>query len=102
MSMQQTQRKPQRRRRPRDQKGSYRLAVFFLDHRQPTGQAYYFNSTIRQDQNRTAKSRLKYLIDKKWQGKVSWAGLYHHNQLIEEFKIGENQWLDASKTAKLP
>ncbi len=101
MSMQQTSRK-QRKRRPRDQKGIHRLGVFFLNHRHPTGKAYYFNSTIRQDQNGNAISRFKYLVEKKWQGKVSWAGIYRHNQLIEEFKIGENQWLDPSKTARLP
>lgn len=99
--MQTTTRKP-RKRRPRDQRGIHKLAVFFLDHRQPQGKAYCYYSTIRQDQNSNAKSRLKYLVNKKWQGKVSWAGLYVNNQLIEEFKIGENQWLDPSKAAKLP
>lgn len=73
-------------------KGAYKLAVFFVDHRHPRGQAYYFNSTKRQDDNGTAKRRLKYLVDGKWRGKVSWAGLYFENGLVEVFRIGDNRW----------
>ena len=101
MSMQ-TQ--PKKKRRPNDAKGIYKLAVFFLErlHRQPEGKPYYFLSTRRQDQNNTAKKRLKYLVSEKWAGKVNWAGLYENNQLIEEFKIEANLWQSPSKAAKLP
>lgn len=92
----------QARRRPKSPRGDHKLAVFFLEHQNPSGQAYYFYSTMRQDYNRTAKKRLKYLVDEKWAGKVNWAGLYVANQLVEEFKIAENKWQDPSKAAKLP
>ncbi len=81
-------------------RGIYKLAIYFVDHKHPTGQAYYFYSTERQDQNRTGQRRLKYLVTKKWAGLVSWAGLYLQNQLIEEFKIADNRWQEPSKAAK--
>lgn len=97
MSRSQKSRSRSRRPQKKDIRGRHKLAVFFLDHRQPKGQAYYFYSTLRQDQNQTAKRRLRHLVNKKWQGLVSWAGLYYQNQLIAEFKIAENQWQDNSK-----
>lgn len=87
--------RPSKRPRKKDIRGRHKLAVFFLDHRQPKGQAYYFYSTLRQDQNQTAKRRLRHLVDKKWQGLVSWAGLYYHNQLIAEYTIGDDCWRQA-------
>jgi len=89
-----------KKRRPKDAKGIHKLAVFFLDHRHPKGHAYYFYSTIRQDQNGSARRRLKYLVSEKWAGKVNWAGLYVYNQLDEEFKIAENEWQSSLKAAR--
>ena len=88
------------RLRVKDTRGMYKLAIYFIDHKQPNGRAYYFYSTRRQDQDRTAKRRLKYLVNKKWAGLIHWAGLYYHNQLIQEFKIADNQWQDNSKVGR--
>ncbi|NRB53355.1 MAG: hypothetical protein HRU41_37215 [Saprospiraceae bacterium] len=92
MNRLQKSRSRDKRPRKKDIRGRHKLAVFFLDHRQPKGQAYYFYSTLRQDQNQTAKQRLRYLVNKKWQGLVSWAGLYYCNVLIAEYSVSDNCW----------
>lgn len=84
----------QRRPRPKaSDKGDYKLAVYFIDHRQPHGKPYYFYSKKSQDKAGTAANRLKQLVfSTNFKDKVNWAGLYHTGTLIATYKREDNQW----------
>ncbi len=86
MSQQTNYQKP--RKATAGDRGAYRLGVFFVDHKSKDGQAYYFYSNQAQDRANTSANRLKQLVAVKWKGKVNWAGLYHHNEQIAEYKDG--------------
>ncbi len=100
--MNQTTKQP-RRVRP---KGRYKLAIFFIDHRIPSGKACCHYSTPNQDRYGKSLNRLKYLINggyKKYEGKVDWAAIYENGEMLMEFKDHKenNQrfWLSVSSQA---
>lgn len=75
-------------------RGAWKLGVYFVTHQQAHARAYYFFSNKAQDKAGTAAGRLKKLVlNKKWEGKVNWAGLYHNGTLMATFKREEGVWV---------
>lgn len=78
-------------------KGRYRCAVFFKDHRIPNGNAFNMHSNRNQDDRNVSINRFKQLIlrGEKFEGKVNWAGIYENNILIWEYKDDLKTWAAA-------
>jgi hypothetical protein len=78
-------------------KGRYRCAVFFKDHRIPNGNAFNMHSNLNQDYRNVSVNRFKQLILKgeRFEGKVNWAGIYENNILIWEYKDDLKTWAAA-------
>ena len=74
------------------EKGKYKLGVFFINHQQPNGNAYYFHSRPSQDISGRVVLRFKKLVLEKWAGKVSWAGIYEDGVLIQKFDVNNGYW----------
>jgi hypothetical protein len=86
MSTTTTQRKPKAKA---VDKGEYKLGVFFKDHKIPNGNAWYGYSNKNQDKNNVSVNRFKALVSRGiFKDKVNWAGIYHLDHLIWEYKDG--------------
>lgn len=70
-------------------RGRWKIGVYFVDHKSPSGAAYYFHSNKSQDNSGISANRLKKLVANTWKGKVNWAGLYEDNVLKAEYRDGE-------------
>jgi hypothetical protein len=88
--MQQQQQRPPRPKAA--DKGRYKLAVYFINHRDDNGRPKYFHSNLSQDRRNTSVNRLKKLVLDKWRGKVNWAAIYEHGNMISEFKNENGVW----------
>jgi len=75
-------------------KGRYRCAVFFKNHRIANGSAFTMHSNKNQDNRNVSVGRFKRLILKgdRFAGKVNWAGIYEDNRLIWEFHETVGSW----------
>lgn len=83
----------QRQARPKaSDKGRYKLAVYFVDHRSDSGQAMYFHSNLSQDKRGLSVNRFKKLVLEKWRNKVNWAAIYEDGRMISEFKLENGVW----------
>lgn len=73
-------------------KGQYKIAIFFIDHKLPTGRAFTMHSNKSQDHRNISANRFKRMVTVgKFAGTVNWAGLYQNEWLIAEFcDDGEN------------
>ncbi len=73
-------------------RGRYKLAVYFIDHKEVNGKPYYFHSTARQDKNNISLNRFKRMVTKKWSGRINWAAIYENEVMICEFKDEQTGW----------
>jgi hypothetical protein len=78
-------------------KGRYRCAVFFKDHRIPNGNAFVMWSNKNQDNRNVSVNSFKQKIlrGEKFEGKVNWAGIYENGNLIWEYKDDAKTWAAA-------
>lgn len=66
--------------------------MYFLEHKSSTGRAFYFWSNKAQDRNGASANRFKRLVSATWKGRVQWAGLYHNDVLLYEYKSDTGEW----------
>lgn len=77
-------------------RGQIKIAIFFIDHKLPTGRAFTMHSNRSQDNRNLAVNRFKRMVSiGKFSGTVNWAGIYQNEWLIAEYKEkedGKREW----------
>lgn len=73
-------------------RGRYKLAIYFKNHRDANGRPKYYHSTKQQDQRGKSIPRFtkKLVLDRRNQ--IAWAGLYEDKRQIMEFREANNEW----------